>query len=73
MRRATLITFTLALLLGLVALSVAAEEEGGQAARVEVGEQAPDFSLSTTDGATLSLASLQGDKPVVLTFFRGTW
>jgi peroxiredoxin len=61
------------LLLGLAALSVAAEEEGGQAARVEVGEQAPDFSLSTTDGATLSLASLQGDKPVVLTFFRGTW
>ena len=73
MRRATLITFTLALLLGLAALSVAAEEEGGQAARVAVGEQAPDFSLSTTDGATLSLASLQGDKPVVLTFFRGTW
>ena len=73
MRRATLITFTLALLLGLVALSVAAEEEVVQEVRVEVGEQAPDFSLSTTDGATLSLASLQGDKPVVLTFFRGTW
>ena len=73
MRRATLTTSTLALLLGLAALSVAAEEEGGQAARVAVGEQAPTFSLSTTDGATLSLASLQGDKPVVLTFFRGTW
>ncbi|MGB5514848.1 MAG: AhpC/TSA family protein, partial [Thermoanaerobaculia bacterium] len=59
--------------LGLAALSVAAGEEGGQAARVEVGEQAPTFSLSTTDGATLSLASLQGDKLLVLTFFRGTW
>ena len=73
MRRATLSTFTLALLLVLAALSVAAEKEGGQAARVAVGEQAPDFSLSTTDGATLSLASLQGDKALVLTFFRGTW
>lgn len=73
MRRATLTTFTLALLLGVAAFPVTAEQEAGQAARVEVGEQAPDFSLSTTDGATLSLASLQGDKPLVLTFFRGTW
>jgi peroxiredoxin len=40
--------------------------------RVEVGQQAPAFSLPATDGATLTLDSLQGDKPLVLTFFRGT-
>ena len=75
MRTATLSTLTLAwlLVMGLGANSATAEEELVQSARVEVGQQAPTFSLSTTDGATLSLASLQGDKLLVLTFFRGTW
>jgi len=73
MRRKTMSTFTLALVLGPAALSVAAQGEPAPTARVEVGQQAPAFSLPATDGATLTLDSLQGDKPLVLTFFRGTW
>lgn len=73
MRRKTLSTFPLALLMGLAAFSAVAEEEVVQSARVEIGQQAPAFSRPATDGATLTLDSLRGDKPLVLTFFRGTW
>ena len=34
-----------------------------------VGEKAPDFSLSTIDGGTISLSEFQGKKPVVLDFW----
>lgn len=36
-----------------------------------VGEQAPDFHLTDTDGNTVSLSSLRGS-PVVLNFYA-TW
>ena len=38
--------------------------EGGP----EVGDPAPDFTLPTTKGAELALASFRGKKPVVLVF-----
>lgn len=38
--------------------------EGGP----EVGQPAPEFTLPTTSGTSLSLASFRGQKPVVLVF-----
>lgn len=38
--------------------------EGGP----EVGDPAPEFTLPTTGGTSLSLASFRGQKPVVLVF-----
>ncbi len=73
MRPRILSTLTLALLLGLATFPATAEEETMQSAQVEVGEHAPSFTLTTTEGQTLSPESLRGDKPLVLTFFRGTW
>ena len=42
-------------------------------ARVAVGEPAPDFSLETISGDTLTLSGFQGEKDVVLVFYRGHW
>lgn len=40
-----------------------------RAGRLRVGELAPDFSLSTADrNSSISLASLRGQRPVVLIF-----
>lgn len=40
--------------------------------RVAVGAKPPAFSLKTTAGQTVTLASLTG-KNVVLVFYRGYW
>ena len=42
-------------------------------AAVVVGSEAPDITLESVDGDSLSLSALQGDKNVILVFFRGTW
>lgn len=41
--------------------------------RVAVGTMAPDFSLETLDGDTLTLSQFRGAKEVVLVFYRGHW
>ena len=41
--------------------------------RVAVGTVAPDFSLKTITGATITLSALRGAKNVVLVFYRGHW
>ncbi len=41
--------------------------------RVAVGTRAPDFSLQTLDGDTLTLSDFRGVKEVVLVFYRGHW
>jgi hypothetical protein len=41
--------------------------------RVAVGSLAPDFSLETVRGDTLTLSAFQGEKNVVLVFYRGHW
>jgi len=41
--------------------------------RVAVGTVAPDFSLETITGETLTLSSFRGAKNVVLVFYRGHW
>jgi hypothetical protein len=40
---------------------------------VKVGDKAPDFTLKNTEGQDVSLSTLIGDGPVVLTFYRGKW
>ncbi len=42
-------------------------------ARVAVGSPAPDFTLESKDGATVTLSSFRGQKNVVLVFYRGHW
>jgi peroxiredoxin len=41
--------------------------------RVAVGTVAPDFSLPTLAGDTITLSEFQGVKDVVLVFYRGHW
>ena len=48
-------------------------EAGAAQAAVEVGSGAPDIILESIDGDSLRLSGLQGDKNVILVFFRGTW
>jgi len=36
---------------------------------LEVGEQAPDFSLPASDGKTYTLSQFRGKQPVVIAFF----
>jgi len=43
------------------------------ATALKVGEPAPDFTLPDAGGAPVSLASFQGQAPVVLVFYRGYW
>ena len=40
---------------------------------VKVGDKAPDFSLKNTADQDVSLHTLLGEGPVVLTFYRGKW
>jgi cytochrome oxidase Cu insertion factor (SCO1/SenC/PrrC family) len=41
--------------------------------RVAVGRPAPDFTLESKDGVTVTLSSFRGRKDVVLVFYRGHW
>ena len=41
--------------------------------RVAVGTMAPDFSLPTLAGDTLTLSSFRGAKDIVLVVYRGHW
>jgi hypothetical protein len=40
---------------------------------VEVGDQAPDFSLENIDGKFIRLTDALKEGPVVLGFYRGKW
>lgn len=40
--------------------------------RIQPGQAAPDFTLKTADGRSLSLSDFRG-KNVVLVFYRGYW
>jgi len=41
--------------------------------RVAVGSPAPDFTLESKDGGTVTLSSFRDRKNVVLVFYRGYW
>ena len=41
--------------------------------RVAVGDMAPDFALQAFGGDVVSLSDFQGQKDVILVFYRGHW
>jgi hypothetical protein len=41
--------------------------------RVQVGQEAPDFSLLSFLGDTVTLSDYRGSKDVILVFYRGSW
>jgi len=41
--------------------------------RVQVGQMAPDFTLASLAGPLVTLSGFQGEKNVVLVFYRGHW
>lgn len=41
--------------------------------RVALGTPAPDFSLESLSGDTLTLSDFRGRKDVILVFYRGHW
>lgn len=41
--------------------------------RIQVGQEAPDFSLLSFTGDTVTLSDYRGTKTVVLQFYRGHW
>lgn len=43
------------------------------AGTVKGGDRAPDFTLPNAIGQLVSLRSLLGQGPLVLTFYRGKW
>jgi peroxiredoxin len=43
------------------------------ATAIKVGDAAPDFTLSASDGANVKLSELLNSGPVVLTWYRGGW
>jgi hypothetical protein len=41
--------------------------------RIQVGQTAPDFTLTSLAGPPVTLSSFRGAKDVVLVFYRGHW
>ena len=41
--------------------------------RIQAGDMAPDFSLVSLAGDTITLSQFRGEKNVVLAFYRGHW
>lgn len=41
--------------------------------RIQVGEPAPDFTLTSYDGPPVTLSDFRGSQDVLLVFYRGHW
>jgi len=66
-RRGLLFFFLLAV------LAPATAQPSQQEDRVQVGDEAIDFTMQSIDGETFALSDVRGEKNVVVIFFRGTW
>lgn len=53
--------------------STADDAMPAQEARIAVGQQAPNFTLTGSDETTYDSATLRGEKNLLMIFFRGTW
>lgn len=61
---------SIVLLFGVLLLAALAHVASpGAAAALDVGEKAPDFTLPSTTGGTLSLSQFRGKKLVLLEFY----
>jgi len=41
--------------------------------RIAIGDMAPDFTLETYRGETLTLSENRGQREILLVFYRGAW
>jgi len=41
--------------------------------RIRVGDEAPDFSLLSFRGDTVTLSDYRGQRNIILVFYRGSW
>lgn len=46
---------------------------GADLDRIQVGQEAPDFSLESHGGEVVTLSGLRGETNVLLVFYRGHW
>jgi peroxiredoxin Q/BCP len=60
---------TVVLVLGVILSGVWSAADPRVAAALEVGDQAPDFTLPSTTGEKISLSQFRGKKTVLLEFY----
>ncbi len=60
---------SLGLLLMVVSTVALAQQAAPPAAKLKVGDVAPDFTMNGTDGKTYKLGDFRGKKNVVLAFY----
>jgi peroxiredoxin len=53
----------------LMSCAVVPGQQAGEPMPLKVGDQAPDFTLSSTAGAKVKLSDFRAKNPVVLAFF----
>lgn len=46
---------------------------GTELDRIAIGDMAPDFTLETYRGETLTLSENRGQREILLVFYRGAW
>jgi len=46
---------------------------GTELERIQVGDEAPDFSLVSLAGPVVTLSEFRGQRNIVLVFYRGWW
>jgi hypothetical protein len=66
MRKLWPATWRFAFLCGILAVALGGV---GAAAAVEIGQEAPDFSLTATTGGTISLSQFRGKQLVLIEFY----
>jgi len=73
-KHATVIIGILALIIGLaLGFGAATMFSGGKNARLNVGDQAPEFELYDSTGRLIALSDFRGQKNVVLAFYPAAW
>ena len=64
----------LVLLIGLaLGFGAATMFSGGKNARLQVGDQAPEFELYDSTGSLIALSDFRGKRNVVLAFYPAAW
>lgn len=69
-KRASIIVLIVGLALGFGGATMLG---GDRNARLEVGDQAPDFELYDSTGILIALSDFRGQKNVVLAFYPAAW
>ena len=62
-------TLSLIILLALTALAASAQQPTPPQTQLKVGDRAPDFTLTDTEGKPVKLSDFRGKKSVVLAFY----